>query len=53
VPSRPAGTGATRSRGSETRGALELITGFIAVPCSREQIEQFWSRRLCRQNAGT
>jgi hypothetical protein len=35
------------------RGALEDTRGRSSTACSREQIGQFWRRRLWRQNFGT
>jgi hypothetical protein len=42
-----------RRRGSFTRGALEEISGRGSTSASREQIGQFWTSRLWRQNFGT
>jgi hypothetical protein len=36
-----------------TRGALEETSGRSSTACSREQIGQFWIKRLWRQNFGT
>jgi len=42
-----------RDRGSVTFGALDWRIGRSSTSCSREQIGQFWSSRLWRQNFGT
>jgi hypothetical protein len=39
-------------RGRLERGALDDTTGRSSISCSREQIGQFWTRRLWRQNVG-
>jgi hypothetical protein len=39
-------------RGKLVRGALEDTIGRSSISCSREQIGQFWSMRLWRQNVG-
>jgi hypothetical protein len=43
---------AAGSRGNVERGALEDRIGRASTACSREQIGQFWSRRLWRQKLG-
>jgi hypothetical protein len=40
-------------RGRVDAGVLEEITARISICCSLEQIGQFWTSRLWRQNVGT
>jgi hypothetical protein len=40
------------SRASVDRGALEDRIGRASTSCSREQMGQFWTRRLWRQKLG-
>jgi hypothetical protein len=37
-------------RGSALRGAPEDTSGRASTSCSRAQIVQFWTSRLCLQN---
>jgi hypothetical protein len=47
------GRGSARGARLLARGALGDTSGRGSIDCSREQIEQFWIRRLWRQKVGT